>query len=103
MDWVMISGSFDLILLFKLTEKFVLKQSNNQYKTAVLIVIQLSILLSCQDDQLGNAAYYDHFTTRVEVAHQTGVRYYSPDLLENKATQLKMGNYDTLSDPDKKE
>jgi hypothetical protein len=36
-DWVKISGSFDPTLLFKLIKKFVLKQSNNQYKTAVLI------------------------------------------------------------------
>jgi hypothetical protein len=78
-----------------LIEKFVLKQSNNQYKTAVLIAEQLSILLFCQDDQVGNAGYYDHFTTR-------GVCYYSLDLLEDKATQLKMGNHNTLSDHDKK-
>jgi hypothetical protein len=99
---VTISESFDPNLLFKLIEKFVLKQSNNQYKTAVLIAEQLSILQFRQDDQLGNATYYDRFTTRVEVARQAGVCYYSPDLLEDKATQLKMGGYDTLSDTDKK-
>jgi hypothetical protein len=33
--WVMVSKSFDPILLFKLIKKFVLKQSDNQYKTAV--------------------------------------------------------------------
>jgi hypothetical protein len=38
----------------------------------------------------------------VEVACQAGVCYYSLDLLEDKATQLKMGSYDTLSDTDKK-
>ncbi len=43
MDWVTISESFDPNLLFKLIEKFVLKQSDNQYKTAVLIAEQLSI------------------------------------------------------------
>jgi hypothetical protein len=31
-DWVSISDSFDLHLLFKLIKKFVLKQSDNQYK-----------------------------------------------------------------------
>ena len=46
-DWVKISGLFDSTLLFKLIKKFVLKQSNNQYKTAVLIAEQLSILLFC--------------------------------------------------------
>ncbi len=43
-DWVKISGSFDPTLLFKLIKKFVLKQSNNQYKMAVLIAEQLSNL-----------------------------------------------------------
>ncbi len=49
-DWVTISGLFDPALLFKFIEKFVLKQSNKQYKTAVLIDEQLSILLFHQDD-----------------------------------------------------
>jgi len=63
-DWVIISESFDPNLLFKLIEKFVLKQSDNQYKTAVFIAEQLSILQFHQDDQLGNAVYYDRFTTQ---------------------------------------
>ncbi len=83
-DWVTISESFDPSLLFKLIEKFVLKQSNNQYKMAVLIAEQLSILSFRQDNQVGNAVYYDHFTTGVEVACQAGVCYYSPELLEDK-------------------
>jgi hypothetical protein len=95
-DWVKISGLFDPTLLFKLTEKFVLKQSNNQYKTAVLIDEQLSILSFRQDDQVGNATYYDWFTTRVEVACQAGVCYHSPDLLGDKFAQLNMAAYDTL-------
>jgi hypothetical protein len=101
-DLVTISESFDSSLLFKLIEKFVLKQSNNQCKTAVLIAEQLSILLFCRDNQVGNAVYYDCFTTRVEVVCQAGLCYYSPELLEDKAAQTKMGNYNTLSDTDKK-
>jgi hypothetical protein len=101
-DWVKISGLFDPTLLFKLIKKFVLKQSNNQYKTAVLIAEQLSILLFRQDDQIGNATYYDWFTTRVEVACQAGVCYHSPDLLEGNAAQLKMGAFNTLLPTNKK-
>ncbi len=41
-----------------------------------------------QDDQMMNATYYDCFTTRVEVARQAGVCYYTPDLLDIKATEL---------------
>ncbi len=58
-DWVKISGLFDPTLLFKLIKKLVLKQFNNQYKTAVLIAEQLSIFSFCEDDQIGNATYYD--------------------------------------------
>ncbi len=56
-----------------------------------------------QDDQIGNAAYYDCFTiTRVELAPQEGVCYYSLELPEDKATQLNVSNYDTLSSSNKK-
>jgi hypothetical protein len=89
-DWVVISDLYDPIALLKLIEMFVLKQSNNQYKTAVLIAEQLSILQFCKDDQVTNATYYDHFTTRVEIARQAGVCYYTPDLLDMKATELGM-------------
>jgi hypothetical protein len=101
-DWVKISGSSNPTLLFKLIKKFVLKQSDNQYKTAVLIDEQLTILLFRQDDQVGNATYYDWFTTRVEVVCQAGVCYHSPDLLEDKAAQLNMVAYDTLLPAKKK-
>jgi hypothetical protein len=67
-DWVTISESFDHPLLFKLIKKFVLKQSDNQYKTAVLIAEQLSILSFRQDDQIDNSVYYNCFTTRLDVA-----------------------------------
>jgi hypothetical protein len=56
--WVMVIKSFDPILLFKLIKKFVLKLSYNQYKMAVLIAEQLSILSFRQDDQVPNAIYY---------------------------------------------
>jgi hypothetical protein len=36
-DWVTISELFDPTLVLKLIEKYVLKKSNNQYVTAVLI------------------------------------------------------------------
>jgi hypothetical protein len=57
--WVMVSEAFDPILLFKLIDKFVVKQSENQHKMAVLIAKQLSILSFRQDDQVPNATYYD--------------------------------------------
>jgi hypothetical protein len=101
-DWMATSGSFDPISLLKLIKMFVLKQSDNQYKMAVLIAEQLSILTFRQDNQIGNASYYDRFTTREEVARQPEVCYHTPDLLEEKATELKMAAYDTLLPAEKK-
>ena len=95
--WAMVSESFDPILLFKLIEKFVLKQSDNQYKTAVLIAKQLSISSFRQDDQVPNTTYYDQFTTRVEVACQADVCYYTPDLLDTKCVELACTEYETLT------
>ncbi len=95
--WVTVRELFDPILLFKLIKKFVLKQSDNQYKMAVLIAKQLSILSFCQDSQVPNATYYDQFTARVEVACQAGVCYYISDLLNTKCVELSCTEYETLT------
>jgi hypothetical protein len=100
--WVTVSESFDPILLCKLIEKFVLKQSDNQYKMAVLIAKQLSILSFRQDDQVPNATYYDGFTTRVEAAYQAGVCYFTPDLLDTKCVELSCSEYETLTPAEQK-
>lgn len=101
-NWVRASELFDPIVLFKHTKKFVLKQSGNQYKTAVLIAEQLSILSSCQDYQVPNATYYDWFTTRVEVACQVGVCYYTSDLLDTNCVESSYNEYETLKPAEKK-
>jgi hypothetical protein len=54
-NWGRVSDSFDPIAPFKLIENIFLKQLDNQYKMAVLIAKQLSILQFCQDDQVSNA------------------------------------------------
>jgi hypothetical protein len=95
-DWRTVSDLFDPIALFKLIEKFVLKQPDNQYKMAVLIAKQLSILQFHQDDQVSNATYYDCFTTRLDVACQAGVFYYIPDLLAIKTMELSLADFNTL-------
>ncbi len=100
--WVMVSESFDPILLFMLIKKFVLKQLDNQYKTMVLIAKQLSILSFFQDNQVPNATYYNWFTTRVEGDHQTGVCYSTPDLLDTKCMELSHNEYKTIKPPEQK-
>jgi hypothetical protein len=57
----------------------------------------MAILSFRQEDHMSNAANYARFTTRVEVARQAGVCYYTPALLEAKATQLKVRDYNALA------
>jgi hypothetical protein len=61
-----------------------------------LIAEHQSILSFRQDDHMGKATYYGRFTTRVEVARQAGICYYTPVLLKDKATALKLGDYEAL-------
>ena len=101
--WVAISTWYDPNLLFKLTKKFALKQlDKHQCKTAVLIAEVISILQFHQDNQVSKTTYYDQSTTMVEVAHQAGVCYHSLDLLQDKITQLKMGDNKSLSSTNNK-
>jgi hypothetical protein len=58
-DWQAASDSYDPLKLLKLIEKFILKQSDNQYKLGIIIE-QLKLLLAYwQNDGVTNAVYYD--------------------------------------------
>jgi hypothetical protein len=72
-DWQAVSDSYGPLKLLKLIEKFILKQSDNQYKIGIVIE-QLKLLLAYwQDDGVTNGAYYDQFKTRVDVTEHIGV------------------------------
>ncbi len=98
-DWQIVSDSYNPLKLLKLIEKIILKQSDNQYKIAI-IMEQLKLLLAyCQDDGVRNAAYYDQFKTRVDVAERIGVSFDNPVLWDWKSQELYSVGYDFLSDP----
>ncbi len=103
-DWQVVSDSYDLLkFLKKLFEKIILKQSDNQYKIAI-IMEQLKLLLAYhQDDGVTNAAYYDRFKTRVNVAEHIGVSFDNPVLWDWKSQELYSTGYDSLSDPIKED
>ncbi len=102
-DWQVVSDSYDLLKLLKLIKKIILKQSDNQYKIGI-IMEQLKLLLAyCQDDGVTNAAYYDQFKTRVDVAEHIGVSFDNPVLWDWKPQELYSIGYDLLSDPIKKD
>ncbi len=96
--WHGVSDSYDLLQLLQLIEKIILKQSDNQYKIAI-IMEQLKLLLAYrQDDGVTNAVYYNQFKTRVDVAEHIGVSFDNPALWECKSQELFRVSYDLLSD-----
>ena len=83
-------------LALKLIEKFILKQSDNQYKIDIIIE-QLKLLLAYwQDDGVRNAASYDQFKTRVDVVEHIGVSFNNPDIWDWKSQELYSTDYGLL-------
>ncbi len=79
-NWQTVSDSYNPLQLIKLIEKYILKQSNNQYKIGIVIE-QLKLLLTYrQDNEVTNTAYYDRFKTRVDVEEHIGVSFDYPVL-----------------------
>ncbi len=102
-DSQVVSDSYDPLKLLKLIEKIILKQSDNQYKIAI-IMEQLKLLLAyCQDDEVMNAVYSNRFKTRVDVAEHIGVSFNNPVLWDWKSQELNSVGYDLLSNPTKED
>ena len=91
-------GSNDPLKLLKLIEKFILKQSDNQYKISIIIEQLKLLLVYWQDDGVTNAVYYNQFKTRVDVAEHIGVSFDNPTLWDWKSQELYGSDFDLLSD-----
>jgi hypothetical protein len=97
-DWQATSDSYDPLKLLKLINKYILKQSDNQYKIGIIIDQWKLLLAYWQDDAMTNAAYYDQFKTRVDVAEHIGVSFNNPTLWDWKSQELYGTDFDLLSD-----
>ncbi len=86
------SDSYDPLKLLKLIEKYILKQSDNQYKIGIVIE-QLKLLLTYrQDNGVTNTVYYDRFKTTVDVAEHIGVSFDNPVLWDLKSQELYLAD-----------
>ena len=97
-DWQVERYSYNPLKIPQFIEKIILKQSDNQYKIGVIIEQWKLLLAYCQDDGVTNAAYYDQFKTRVDVAEHIGVSFDSPVLCDWNYQELYSMDYDLLSD-----
>jgi hypothetical protein len=93
-DWQAVSDSYNPLRLLKLIKKFILKQSDNQYKIGIVIKQLKLLLVYWQDDGVTNASYHNQFKTRVDVAEHIGVSFDNPDLWDWKSQELYSTDYE---------
>jgi hypothetical protein len=97
-DWRAVNNSYNPVKLLKLIEKFILKQSNNQYKIGIVIKQLKLLLVYPQDDGVTNLAYYDRFKTRVDITEHIGVFFDNPVLWDWKSQELYSTDNELLID-----
>jgi hypothetical protein len=97
-DWQAVSDSYGPLKLLKLIEKFILKQSDNQYKIGIVIEKLKLLLTYWQDDGVTNAVYYNWFKTRVDDAEHIGASFNNPVLWDWKSQESYSTDYELLSD-----
>jgi hypothetical protein len=85
-DWITTSESYDPLTLFKLIEKTVLAQTEDQYPFAT-VYEQECTLYSFNQNTLSNEQWYERFNTRIDVGTAIGVTRQHKVLLEHVASE----------------
>jgi hypothetical protein len=86
MDWNTLIISYDPLTLYRLIERTVLAQTEDQYPFATVDDQELSLYLFKQDN-LSNLQWYEHFNTKVDVSRAIGVTRQHKVLLEYVAQE----------------
>jgi hypothetical protein len=85
-DWTLASVSYDPLTLYKLIEKTVLAQTEDQYPYAT-VYEQECTLYSFNQNSLTNKQWYERFNTRIDVGGAIGVTRQHQVLLEHVASE----------------
>jgi hypothetical protein len=71
-EWAVVSTSYDPLTLYRLIERTILAQTEDQYPFATLYDQELSFYLFKQET-LSNPQCYERFNTKVDVSEAIGV------------------------------
>jgi hypothetical protein len=85
-DWNTVSISCDPFTLYRLIERTVLAQTEDQYPFATVYDQELSFF-SFEQDNLSNPQWYERFNTKVDVSGAIGVTRQHKVLLEYVAQE----------------
>jgi len=100
-DWNTVSTSYDPLQLYRLIEKTILAQTEDQYPFATVYNQDLG-LYSFRQEIMTNAQWYERFNTKVDVANAIGVTRQHKVLLEWVSQETHNQAFDTLT-PQQKE
>ena len=94
-DWTTVSTSYDPLTLFRLIEKTILAQTEDQYPFAT-VYDQEHAFYSFRQETMSNAQWYEKFNTRVDVGEAIGVTRHHKVLLEFVAQELHTTDFTAL-------
>ena len=95
-DWTAASTSNDPLTLYRLIEKTILAQTEDQYPFATVYDQELGFY-SFRQETMTNAQWYERFNTKVDVANAIGVTRQHKVLLEYVAQELHTDDFDNLT------
>ena len=96
-DWHTASTSYDPLTLYRLIEKTVLAQTDDQYPFATVYEQEHAFYMFRQEN-LTNPQWYERFNTKIDVGDAIGVTRQHKVLLEYVAKELHNQDFATLTD-----
>jgi hypothetical protein len=96
-DWITVNTSYDPLSLYRLIEKHILSQTENQYPFHT-VYTQEQAFYSFKQESLSNPQWYERFNTKVDVGTAVGVSRQHKGLLEYVAMELYNQSFETLGD-----
>jgi len=100
--WSAVSASYKPLDLYKLIERVILRQTEDQYPVAA-VWEQLVSVYSSKQGNMTNNEWYERFTTKIEVAESVGCEFEFPKIWEYCALNAYAKSYSllTLDEQDK--
>jgi hypothetical protein len=102
-DWTIVKTAQDTIQLYRLIEKTVLAQTEDQYPCATVYNQEMSLYVSWQET-MSKPKWYEQFNTRADVANTVSVTTREHKaILEYVAQETHTNNFDNLTNIQKDE
>ena len=94
--WTAVSVSYDPLLLYKLMERVIMKQTEDQYPVAALWEQLCNVTLAKQGN-MTNIEYYERLNTKIDVAESAGVFFNYERIWEYCAQEAHKKPYSPLT------